>query len=101
MATGFNTQTGGGEYRLQFETDNKEYLLMMQEAARWCVDKKPADGFTSGVRCGECKYWGFTRGGEGDLLIGDCNHPRLAIPGTVAPTMCAHEFCALGEREEV
>ena len=38
MSTGFNTQTGGGEYRLQFETDNKEYFLLMQELARCCVD---------------------------------------------------------------
>ena len=41
MATGFNTQVGNGEYRLQFETDNKEYYLPMQETARRCVDGKP------------------------------------------------------------
>lgn len=41
MATGFNTQTGNGEYRLQFETDNKELFLLMQETARRCVDGKP------------------------------------------------------------
>lgn len=38
MSTGFNTQTGGGHYRLQFETDNEEYFLLMQELARCCVD---------------------------------------------------------------
>lgn len=38
MATGFNTQVGNGKYRLQFETDNKEYYLLMQEMARTCVD---------------------------------------------------------------
>ena len=41
MATGFNTQVGNGEYRLQFETDNKEYYLLMQETARRCVDGEP------------------------------------------------------------
>ena len=41
MATEFNTQVGNGEYRLQFETDNKEYYLLMQETARRCVDGKP------------------------------------------------------------
>ena len=41
MATGFNTQVSNGEYRLQFETDNKEYYLLMQETARRCVDGKP------------------------------------------------------------
>ena len=40
MATGFNTKVGNGEYRLQFETDNKEHYLLMQEAARRCVDGK-------------------------------------------------------------
>ena len=38
MATGFNTKAGNGEYRLQFETDNKEYYLLMQSTARRCVD---------------------------------------------------------------
>ena len=41
MATGFNTQVSNGEYRLQFETDNREYYLLMQETARQCVDGKP------------------------------------------------------------
>ena len=40
MAIGFNTQVGNGEYRLQFETNNKEHYLLMQEAARRCVDGK-------------------------------------------------------------
>ena len=38
MATGFNTQASNGEYRLQFETDNREYYLLMQSTARRCVD---------------------------------------------------------------
>ena len=41
MATGFNTQAGNGEYRLQFETDNREYYLLMQSTARRCVDGEP------------------------------------------------------------
>lgn len=41
MATGFNTQVSNGEYRLQFETNNKEYYLLMQETARRFVDGKP------------------------------------------------------------
>ena len=41
MSTEFNTQIGNGEYRLQFETDNKEHYLLMQELARRCVDGKP------------------------------------------------------------
>ena len=38
MATSFNTQTGGGEYHLQFETTDRDKFLFMQEAARRCVD---------------------------------------------------------------
>ena len=38
METGFNTQVSNGEYRLQFETDNKEHYLLMQSTARRCVD---------------------------------------------------------------
>ena len=38
MATQFNTQVGNGEYRLQFETNNEAHYLLMQSAARQCVD---------------------------------------------------------------
>ena len=41
MATEFNTQVGNGKYCLQFETDNREYYLLMQETARRSVDGKP------------------------------------------------------------
>ena len=41
MSTEFKTQIGKGEYRLQFETDNKEHYLLLQELARRCVDGKP------------------------------------------------------------
>ena len=41
MSTEFNTQIGNGEYRLQFETDNREHYLLLQEMARRLVDGKP------------------------------------------------------------
>lgn len=41
MSAEFNTQIGNGEYRIQFETDNEEYYLLLQEMARRCVDGKP------------------------------------------------------------
>ena len=40
MATEFKTRVGHGKYMLQFETDNKEHYLLMQETARRCVDGK-------------------------------------------------------------
>ena len=39
MATEFNTQVGNGEYRLQFETNNEAHYLLMQSAARRCIDR--------------------------------------------------------------
>ena len=41
MATEFNTQVGNGKHCLRFETDNREYYLLMQETARRRVDGKP------------------------------------------------------------
>lgn len=41
VKTGFTTQVGSGNYKLQFETSNKQLYLLMQEAARRCVDGNP------------------------------------------------------------
>ena len=38
MATEFNTQVSNGEYRLQFEANNEAHYLLMQSAARRCID---------------------------------------------------------------
>ena len=38
MATEFNTQVNNEEYRLQFETNNEAHYLLMQSAARRCID---------------------------------------------------------------
>ena len=56
MSTEFNTQIGNGEYRLQFETNNKEHYLLVQEIARRCVDGKPTGlelKDTVGAMCSE------------------------------------------------
>lgn len=42
MATGFSTRSGSDGYRLNFDTDNLDYYLLMQKIARHCVDGKPA-----------------------------------------------------------
>ena len=80
MATGFNTQVGNGEYRLQFETDNKEYYLLMQETARRRVDGKPvtnadriramSDEELKKFICSmlKCKYCQFEIWGRCELL---------------------------------
>lgn len=50
------------------------------------------DGIT---RCKCCHHWKYVSDG-----LGDCHHPRFAIPGQPAPTMRPEEFCALGEPRE-
>ena len=58
MATGFNTQVGNGEYRLQFRTDKKEHYLLMQETARRCIDEKNkanAERVVSGDKQSPCE----------------------------------------------
>ena len=42
MATGFSTRSGPDGYRLNFDTDNLDYYLLMQKIARHCIDGKPA-----------------------------------------------------------
>lgn len=38
MITSWKSQQGGGEYSLQFETDNKELYLFIEKAAKEAVD---------------------------------------------------------------
>lgn len=88
--TEFNTQTGGGEYRLQFETDNKEYFLLMQEIARRCVDGKPASFAVGIVRCKDCKHWS-----EG---TGWCDQ-HSCFDEDEWNMFNADDFCSYGERK--
>lgn len=80
MATGFNTQVSNGEYRLQFETDNKEHYLLMQSTARRCVDcvhmtnadliRAMSDDELKKFICSmlKCKYCQFELWGRCELL---------------------------------
>lgn len=46
---GFNTQSGEGVYRLQFETDSRNNYESMQALARMCVDgKEPVVRYSGG-----------------------------------------------------
>lgn len=56
MATEFNAQTGGGKYRIQFETDNAEYFMLMQELARRCVDHHPIKTNADAIRAMSDEY---------------------------------------------
>ena len=47
------------------------------------------------TRCKCCHHWKYVSD-----VLGDCHHPRFAIPGAPAPTMRPEEFCALGEPRE-
>lgn len=39
--TGYNSQAGAGEYKIQFETDNKAHYERVQKAIRDCMDERP------------------------------------------------------------
>ena len=73
--TKFNTQVLGPEglYRLQFETDNKEHYLFMQEAARTCVDGKIPRGHW---------IWYEVSGGRKRCKCSECgeSHGSMATP---------------------
>ena len=38
--TSYVSQAGEGEYKIQFETDNREHYLRVQQAIRDCIDGK-------------------------------------------------------------
>ena len=42
MATDFYTRAADGRFLIALETDRVEHYIFMQEAARICVDAKPA-----------------------------------------------------------
>lgn len=44
MSTQFNTQTGNGEYRLQFETDNEQDYLLMVDGKPFAMELKDTIG---------------------------------------------------------
>ena len=39
--TNYTSQAGGGEYKIQFETDNKAHYERVQQVIRDCIDEKP------------------------------------------------------------
>ena len=80
MATEFNTQNGNGKYRLQFETNNEAHYLLMQSAARRCIDcahmtnadriRSMNDELLDGFICSllRCEFCKFGKRGGCDLL---------------------------------
>ena len=81
MATGFSTRSGPDGYRLNFDTDNLDYYLLMQKIARHCVDGKPAADVAP-VRHGRWK-----NGGNGlyDTCSACDKEIYLAIPMNYCP----------------
>ena len=85
MATGFNTQVGNGEYRLQFETNNKEYYLLMQSTARRCVDgARMTNADVAPVQHGR---W-IIDNATGKIACSDCGCIYLGYYGGLAPNYC-------------
>lgn len=74
MTTGFDTQVGGGTYRLQFETDNEDLYQTMQAAARWCLDGKPESDLSGLISVADCPCDGCKQ---------PCPHPAKCVMFTL------------------
>ena len=81
MATGFSTRSGPDGYRLNFDTDNLDYYLLMQKIARHCVDGKPA------ADVAPVKHGRWKNGGNGlyDTCTACGEEIYLAIPMNYCP----------------
>ena len=79
MATGFSTRSGPDGYRLNFDTDNLDYYLLMQKIARHCVDGKPAADVVE-VRHGR---WMDAESDDGCIVwhCSVCSYPVKTIGG--------------------
>lgn len=90
MATGFSTRSGPDGYRLNFDTDNLEYYLLMQKIARHCVDGKPAADVVEVVRCKECRYYQDAKVNKKGFLICPASSMEIA----------EMDYCSYGQRKE-
>lgn len=88
MATGFSTKSGPDGYRLNFDTDNLDYYLLMQKIARHCVDGKPAAAVAEVVRCKDCQYYQNAKTNKKGFLI--CPASGMEITET--------DYCSYGAR---
>lgn len=88
MATGFSTKSGPDGYRLNFDTDNLDYYLLMQKIARHCVDGKPDAAVAEVVRCKDCVW----RGREECAMFYCCNCGEQHTWET------DNDFCSYGAR---
>lgn len=81
MATGFSTRSGPDGYRLNFDTDNLDYYLLMQKIARHCVDGKPTADVV------EVRHGRWKNGGNGlyDTCTACGEEIYLAIPMNYCP----------------
>ena len=96
MATGFSTRSGPDGYRLNFDTDNLDYYLLMQKIARHCVDGKPAADVVEVVRCRDCKWFNhYTMECESDDVATD-HEGGASFSINFGPD----DFCSYGQRKE-
>ena len=96
MATGFSTKSGPDGYRLNFDTDNLDYYLLMQKIARHCVDGKPAADVALVVRCRDCKWFNhYTMECESDDVATD-HEGGASFSINFGPD----DFCSYGQRKE-
>lgn len=91
MSTNWKAQQSAGDYRLQFQTDDKEKYKLVEKAAQMAVDGKHTADIVEVVRCMNCNF----RGTE------DC--PRgyyLELAGDYVDPTEDDDFCSYGERKK-
>ncbi len=89
MATGFSTRSGPDGYRLNFDTDNLDYYLLMQKIARHCIDGKPAADVVEVTFCKDCRYYQDAKVNEKGFLI--CQASGMEITET--------DYCSYSEKK--
>ena len=95
MATGFSTRSGPDGYRLNFDTDNLDYYLLMQKIARHCVDGKPAADVVE-VRHGRWEMAPYN--GVCDIRCSSCGYcPGI---GFYSPNYCPNCGARMDKEDE-
>ena len=90
MATGWKSQQSAGDYRLQFQTDDKEKYKLVEKAVQMAVDGEPTADVAEVVRCRDCR-WGVK---TSPPVTSYC------IKGLRNILVKPDDFCSDGERKE-
>lgn len=90
MATEWKSQQSAGDYRLQFQTDDKEKYKLVEKAAQMAVDGKNVADDVEVVRCRDCRRYVENK----EAFVSYCTK------GLRNTFVKPDDFCSDGERKE-